>query len=235
MFSFCSILTLSLAIAVPLPENFPDTATRESVGTTRKDILHRLEKIAVQSGESENKGNDLRDRVCEAAKLLSSEKALPGEFAAPNLGNEQERNQFKSQLGEIQKNAALMQFQLDRALEELDLLQDRRDKETKSWQGNYDYVRARLAARIAQLYEYNLKLGQMRKEFPPLDPMIHTGWRLATGGTVSDRDSGKYAEKAKSYLNKLLESQAGTGWERIAKEELPLLGIGLEWVPVSRK
>src|SRR5262249_24102905 len=137
---------------------------------------------------------------------------------------------FKNQIAQIQQNSGLVQFKLDTILEELDGLQADRAKEPKLWQANFDYVRARLAAKIAYVYEYNAKLGEMRKDFPEMDPNIHKGWQLVAKEKISDRDADKYAKKGKQYLDQLAKDTAGSPWELFAKRE-KIAALGLDWQP----
>ena len=127
-------------------------------------------------------------------------------------------------------NAGLVQFKLDTILEELNDLKGDRARENRRWQANYDYVRAKLAAKIAYVYEYNAKLGDMRKDFPPMDPMIHKGWQLAAKAKISDRDADKYAKRAVGYLNQLAKDNVATPWEFFAKRE-KITSLGLDWQP----
>ena len=127
-------------------------------------------------------------------------------------------------------NAGLVMFKLDTMLEDLEGFKDDRAKECKRWQANYDFVRARLAVKIAYIYEWNARLGDMRKQFPPMDPMIHKGWQLAPSQKITDRDADKYALRAKAYWKQLSQENAGTPWAWLAKRE-QLISLGLEWQP----
>lgn len=68
---------------------------------------------------------------------------------------------------------------LQEALDDLKKSEEMKDAESKRWQANYDFIRARLEAQIAYLYEYQSMLGQMRKELPARDAKLHGGWKLA--------------------------------------------------------
>jgi hypothetical protein len=172
----------------------------------------------------------LREKVKEAVALLKENNQQLQELFLRNFdpGNQQQANNFKNQIGQIQMNAGLVQFKLDTMLEELDAMQGDRAKEPKVWQANFDYVRARLAAKIAYVYEYNAKLGEMRKDFPAMDPMIHKGWVLVAKEKISDRDADKYAKKGKAYLETLGKETVGTPWELFAKRE-KITALGLDW------
>src|SRR5262249_23489103 len=135
----------------------------------------------VTAFKDDAKDSPLREKVREAVQILKENNQTLQDVFLRNFdpNNAQASGQFKNQIAQIQMNAGLVQFKLDTILEELDALKDDRAKENKRWQANYDYVRAKLAAKIAYVYEYNAKLGDMRKEYPPMDPNLHKGWQLA--------------------------------------------------------
>jgi hypothetical protein len=222
---------VTLLVAVPLPEEIGSTATRHPVPLGQTAIRARLERIA--AGHPAN-ANPLQEKVCEAVKvLLANDTRLQHQFPAPVLGNQQQENAFKQELIGFQMQTGLIVFKLDTMLEELDSLQDQRGRQTKAWQANYDYVRARLAVQIALVYEYNSQLGQMRKEFPPIDLGKHRGWQLVSREGISDRDALKYLKRAGDCFAQLSKDQRDTPWEKIAEEE-PLAVKGLKWEPLPR-
>lgn len=228
---------LAFAPAVPLPEEIENTAAqRKAASAGQEAVLTRLQQIR-DACNAEKQPNELQGKVCEAAELLlqSQQPPLLKEFSAPDLGNQQQCNAFKSQLAQIQMNIGLVQFKLDSMTEELDNVKNDRGKQTKTWQAHFDYVCAHTNARMAHVYEYNFQLGQMRKEFPPLDPAQQQGWKLVSGGAIRDRDAAKYAKNAKVHLERLIQQQAGTAWEKAGKAELPVVESGLQWEAYSRK
>jgi hypothetical protein len=106
-----------------------------------------------------------------------------------------------------------------------------RSKAPKRWQANYDFMLARLQNQIAYVYEYSSMLGSMRKEFPPRDPSVHSGWRLASRKKLQGDSTGrKLARDAEKLLEKIIEENAGTPWEILARRE-KMTALGLEWQP----
>jgi hypothetical protein len=202
----------------------PNTLTFDSMPPYPAD------KVAPYKDDGGN--SPLREKVREAVDLLKQNNQQFQELFLRNFNpdNQQQSTNFKNQISQIQMNAGLIQFKLDTVLEELDAMQPDRAKEPKLWQANYDYVRARLAAKIAYVYEYNAKLGEMRKEYPAMDPMIHKGWQLVAKGKISDRDADKYAKRARQYLEQLAKDTAGSPWELFAKRE-KITALGLDWQP----
>ncbi len=228
-------MLIAMVMATPLPDLPQNGATREVAPASKAEIIGRLKRIAEQYQALGNKANEFQEQVNGAALLVvEADRGITLEFTVPPSGNQQAMNNFNNQLSQIQMNAGLTQFKLDTMLEELDGLQKQRGKQSKDWQANYDYVRARLAAQIAYVYEYNAQLGQMRKGAPPLDPQKQSNWQLVSQGMMSDRDAAKYAKRAKLILDKLGRDNAGGEWERIAQDEIPGAEAGLRWIPQAK-
>jgi hypothetical protein len=141
----------------------------------------------------------------------------------------------KSLVTQYQKTLALQTTDLVDQLEELEAVKNERASECKRWQANFDYVRARLAAEIADYYEYNYMLGKMRKTFPPVhvDPRIHQGWQMVASDSCHDGTAELYAKRVGAYLDQLAKENLGTPWEFIARAERQHR-LGLQWVPWLR-
>jgi Caspase domain len=139
---------------------------------------------------------------------------------------------FKTQVANDERQVAKILGALQEAHEELKAAAEDKDKESKRWQANYDFILARVEAQIAHLVEYQALLGAMRKELPPRDAALHGGWRLAAQLTLtgSDRDAKKMFESSRKGLDKLIKDHKGTPWEVLAKRE-KLTALGLAWKP----
>lgn len=136
---------------------------------------------------------------------------------------------FKAGIENDEKEVARMFVNLQEALEDLKKNEEMKDAESKRWQANYDFIRARLEAQIAYLYEYQSMLGQMRKELPPMDPKIHGGWKLAATAKLQGDSAGKkLAKESSKTMETLVKTTAGSPWEVLAKRE-KFTTLGLEW------
>jgi hypothetical protein len=123
---------------------------------------------------------------------------------------------------------------LEEALEELQAGAEERAKEPRRWQVQTDLIQVRLELQIVQLLEYQSALGAMRKELQPLDPKMHTGWRLVPRSKISGDAAGKrMAKEASRQLEQIIRDHAGTPYEVLARrlKETP---VGLEWEPEKR-
>lgn len=136
---------------------------------------------------------------------------------------------FKVTIENDEKEVARMFVNLQDALDDLKKNEEMKDAESKRWQANYDFIRARLEAQIAYLYEYQSMLGQMRKELPAMDPKIHGGWKLAATAKLQGDSAGKkLAKESTKTMETLVKNTAGSPWEVLAKRE-KFTTLGLEW------
>jgi hypothetical protein len=153
-------------------------------------------------------------------------------YRAPGGGNNAEK-QFKDRVENDERKVALLMRAIEDSLEELQsqAVTEARDSEDKRWKANYDFLLARMLLEHAYLFEYQSMLGSMRKEFPPRDPALHGGWKLASQSRLQGDSTGKKANtKARKLLDKIIKDNAGSPWEVLAKRE-KLTNLGLEWQP----
>jgi hypothetical protein len=209
-------------------------ATPGNNGQLDYSSLPPFAKKAIEPYKNDGKSTPVRLLVEEAVRLMKEEDkvVLNLRFTAP-AANQQAENAFKTMIENTQKQVSLTQYKLTVILDELKMQSGDRDKEPKLWQAIYDYVCARLEARIAYLYEYNAQLGNIRREFPARDPAVHSGWQLASREKIGDRDASKNHKSALKYLEKIATEHGGTPWGMLAKRE-KVTSLGLDWVPLPR-
>jgi len=172
----------------------------------------------------------LRKAVENVIKVLTKQQA----FLKDEHKGEGDDARIKQAILDYQKKeVAPVESELSDALEDLRKAGEEKDKEqSKRWRANYEYVLARLLARMAYVHEYNYIFGQIRKDgLPPRDPKIHSGWRLASQEKLqSGAESRKLANEAKKIYENLAKKNQGTPWEILAKREL-MTSLGLQWQP----
>jgi hypothetical protein len=202
---------------------------KEGVHYLNSDALPPF-SAAVMEQYRDDPNSPLRAAVQKAILALSKQQA----FLRDEHRGEGDDAQIKKRILDFQKKeVAPVESELNDALEELQKAGELKDKESsKRWQANYDYVLARLKARIAYVHEYNYVFGQIRKDgLPPRDPKIHTGWRLASQEKVqSGNDTRKLVTEAKKSFEALAKNNQGTPWEILAKREM-MTALGLHWQP----
>jgi hypothetical protein len=195
----------------------------------------RFESLPVFSakrlGEYKAEGDmtPLREQVLKTTKLLRRHtETFKDGFRGNGTDAAIKRFILESQQKPARAFAELMN-QLE-ALKEAG--EERANEKSPRWLANYDFVRAKLEARLAYVYEYNFMLGQIRKEaLPPRDPTKHSGWRLAAREKQqSGSEARTLATDANKLLAKLAKQHQGTPWEVLAKREA-LTALGLEWKP----
>jgi hypothetical protein len=125
------------------------------------------------------------------------------------------------------------------ALEEaLDDLQKAGEKKVRKkekslrWQANYDFVVARLKARLVYLYQYNYVLAKIRGDsLPPLEDGF-SGYRLGSlkKVTVPESKVKAWVKDIDRTWQKIINDYPHTPWELIARRER-LTALGLDWRP----
>jgi hypothetical protein len=171
------------------------------------------------------------EAVIQAQKVLQTQgdrERLQEYFNAPA-----DKMAMNNELENKGRQLAKARYELSEAEEALTKVEEQREKEPPRWQANYDYILARVKTQLAYLNEYSALLGQMRKDQqPPLDPKVHTGWRVASQPTVNDGLAKKYANDAKKLFDQLIKEHPDTPWEVLAKRD-KMTHLGLEWQPTK--
>lgn len=233
-----------LAIQLPTPPE-GGQASREVVRKILDEIESKMAKEGEQSIKAETLpifgaarldefGDDgamtpLREEILKTTQLLKKHaKTFKEDFRGQG-----DNAAIKNLILGRQKDPARAEYELQGQLESLqDAGKERAKEKSKRWQANYDYVLARLKARLAYIGEYNYVLGQIRKDsLPKRDPAKHSGYRLAAQENLQNNESRKLAVDARKLLTKVAEDYKGTPWEVLAKRQA-LNALGLEWQPI---
>ena len=182
-----------------------------------------------------------RQALVEAANFTTS-----GDLSSPRTrfvkNNEAE---FVRRVTLAQRNAALIEPPLNRLYEILRAGESGRETETSlRWQAGYDLAMGRsIAAKLrAETYNGMLALIKTQKTFSPAvgDSPQNNTWVLTPADTTeTGSQHRKLLDKAKMYLERVVESHPGTPWALLAERELAI-PIGWEWSeaytqPVTRE
>jgi hypothetical protein len=203
--------------------------TREGSLPMRVETLPLYANKMLSDYVDDGERTPFRQAVIKATDLLKKHAQTFKEDFRGN-GND---NTIKELIRQRQQKPARAFSEL---MDELDNLkkagENRKEEKSKRWLANYDYILAKLEARLAYVYEYNYMLGQIRKDsLPPRDPAKHSGWRLASRETLSSgSEAKKLANDAKKILTAMAKAHEGTPYEIMAKRQL-LTALGLEWKP----
>jgi hypothetical protein len=138
---------------------------------------------------------------------------------------------IKAQVMKYQQQVAKEIFNLQSALEALKKAGEQRDEEkSPRWQANYDYVQAKLTARLIWCREFSLMMGKIRKdELPALKPK-DIGWRLKSAAKLqsTDKDIKELVSEMKDAFKSLKKNHPNTPWEILARRDAGNW-LGLDW------
>jgi uncharacterized coiled-coil protein SlyX len=146
-------------------------------------------------------------------------------------------DEVKKTIMEEQKEMSRAILKLEAAVNRLEKVREKREDETKRWQATFDYALALARSRLIFMQEYNLVLGQIRKEnLPPLDPKKgRSVYRLTASDTIqSGGDTRRLADRTERLLDRIKKEHANTPWAAAAKLDRAI-PPGLEWVAVKSK
>ncbi len=141
---------------------------------------------------------------------------------------------FKKLILKDQAKLAMMILEYREAIDHLKKAgADRAREKSPRWQANYDYTLSRLQARLVFLHEFNLMLGQIRRDMLPGPAPNQSGWKIVPTTRLqnTDREVKVLVTEYRKTLRKLADEHAGTPWAFLARRDLEL-PLGLEWQTV---
>lgn len=140
--------------------------------------------------------------------------------------------QFKRQLESEQMKPASLAADLTDLHEQMKAMEEQRAAEkSPRWQAHFDYVQARVLAKLIWVSEYNFCLGNnLRKDSPTLkEPSRNNGWALVPQEKLQQAETRALEKERKRLLDRLIAEHAGTPWELLARRELVTpLGLTLK-------
>ena len=197
------------------------------------DIMraYRPDYVSRGSYQKSLKQNKVRSALVKAAAFTAA-----GTLETPRLKFPKfDEAQFVNTVSRAQRDAAVIEPRLNQLFEILREGEVDRDQEQSlRWQAGYDLaIGQALAAKIrAETYNMMLAMVKTQGKFDP--PKKEGGrqnntWLLRPADTVTTGSrSEKLAEKAKSYLARVVSDHPGTPWAMIAQRELDI-PIGWTW------
>ena len=217
------------ALVQPILNEIDAQMLREGAHPIRYESLPVFSAKRLAEYKEDSAMTPFREEVLKTTKLLRRHTETFKDGFRGNGGDAA----IKRIILESQQKPARAFAELMNQLEALkEAGEDRTNEKSPRWRANYDFVLAKLEARLAYIYEYNYMLGQIRKDaLPPRDPAKHSGWRLAaTEKLQSGSEARKLAADSRKLLAKLAKEHKDTPWEVLAKRET-LTALGLEWKP----
>ncbi len=124
-------------------------------------------------------------------------------------------------LTEAQKQSAKLEPQVQRLYETLKFGEADREKEfSPRWQAGYDLAMGRVMAVMIRTESYNAMLAVAKRGLKFEDEKNNT-WVLAPTDDINvGSNMEKLAEKARQYLQRVVEQHPGTPWAMLAEQEL---------------
>jgi hypothetical protein len=172
----------------------------------------------------------LKANKCREALVTAARETYRGSIANPQTRfpktNEAE---FAGALSEAQKAAASLEPKLAQLQEILKQGEaDREKEETPRWQAGFDLAIGRVMAATVRTTGYNAMLAAAKRGLKFKDPKNNT-WVIVPSDQVSAGSQyQKVADKAKMYLERVVNDHPDTPWALLAKKELEQ-PLGWEW------
>lgn len=124
-------------------------------------------------------------------------------------------------LTEAQKQAAKLEPVIRAMFETIQLGEESRENEiSPRWQAGFDLAMGRVAATLVRTESYNAMLAQAKRGMKFKDPKNNT-WLLQPSGEISvGSQLARLGDKARSYLERVIQEHPGTPWALLAQREL---------------
>lgn len=142
---------------------------------------------------------------------------------------------FANTVSQAQRSAAALEPKIMRLYEILKTGERDRDREiTLRWKAGYDLAMGRTLAVMIRAASYNAMLAQIKTGLKFQNPKNNT-WLLRPDNAISTGSQAqKLAEKARSYLERVVEEHPDTPWALLAQRELKQ-PIGWKWTETYTK
>jgi hypothetical protein len=136
--------------------------------------------------------------------------------------------ELAQQLSLAQRSAAILQPKIDAICQTLLAGEEDRPRlEELRWRAGYDLALGRALAVKARTDGYNVMLADAKQGKPFKNEKNNT-WVLRSAKTYSNTSLEKLAEKATTYLQRVVEEHPQTPWAALAERELAT-PLGWEW------
>jgi hypothetical protein len=183
------------------------------------EVMRKYRPDYVSLGEYERRARQNKARW----SLIQAARQQPlGQMASPTLRFvKTEEAAFAAALTTAQQQAASLEPKIEALATLLQQGEADRNKETAlRWQAGYDLAMGRVLAVKVRTESYNAMLAAAKRGLKPKDPKNNT-WVLEPSNEVSvGSQLAKLAEKAKTYLERVVAEHPGTPWAHLAQREL---------------
>ena len=165
-----------------------------------------------------------RQALCAAAKIGRADIL---ESPTLRFAKTADEAAMKRQLDQAQQGSARVAPQIDRLYEALQPGEADREKLTgRRWQAQFDYALGRVLAAKVRNDSYNQMIANLKAGKGPKDV---TEYVLEPADSYETSSAlKKMADKAKTYLERVVKEHPGTPWAKFAEEDLKV-PMGWKW------
>ena len=192
---------------------------------------YRPDYVSRNAYQSALKKSPVRSSLVRAAAFTSAGTLKTPQLQFPNY----DEAQFVRLVSRAQRDAAIIEPRLNQLFEILKAGEASRENESSlRWQAGYDLAIGQALSAKVRAETYNMMLAMvktsMKFEAPKNeDTPKNNTWLLSPADTVSTGSrSEKLANKAKAYLQRVVDKHPKTPWAMIAQRELNI-PIGWKW------
>ena len=131
-------------------------------------------------------------------------------------------NLIRNECTEAQKPMAIVNAELEPLKKKMeDIEKHRATLKESRWQASFDLAAGRVFAMYARSKGYQLMLANMKTTPKTYEKKDSNMWRIVPSANIeTGPDVKKMAEKARTYLKRVVDMHAGTPWAAIATREL---------------
>ncbi len=172
------------------------------------------------------RSNDARMALVEAAQ-----RSWVSQMKEPQVRFEKEDEaSFVTAINIAQRASAVLSPQVSHVYEILKKGEgDRPEEVSPRWQAGFDLAMGRVLAVKVRTDAYNVMLAKAKSGLKPKNPKTNV-WNLEPSDEVNAGSRmTKFADKARVYLQRVVDEHAGTPWALMAQRELDT-PIGWKWV-----
>lgn len=167
-----------------------------------------------------------KDRQANRAKMVlvdAARKTINDSVPAPDTIFRADTDAvLRTQLNESQKPFAVLDYKVNEIVSLLEQGEKDRVKiKEPRWQASYDLAYGRALALRVRAFGYNMMLAQMKSNPKTFEKQGNNTWELIASDEISTGvATKKLAAKAQEYLERVVNSHAGTPWAALAEREL---------------
>jgi hypothetical protein len=179
----------------------------------------------------EEYGRRVKANKCREALVRAAAESQVGSLENPQTRFiKRDEAAFNNELTEAQKGAARLEPKLAHLYENfLKHGEADRDKETTPrWQAGFDLAVGRVLASRLRTESYNAMLAAAKRGLKPKDPKNNTWVLVPSEEITTGSQYQKMAEKAKMYLERVVNDHPNTPWALLASKELEQ-PLGWKW------